>query len=88
MEQKHVCSTAVENAAKRAAVIWLAKADVPVEGSYQGWSSGIVGSGVSISTYTICCSSAARGRSAGKVLLAREWNRLGRKASFPLVMLM
>lgn len=78
MEQEHVCSTALANAAKRAAVMWLAKANLPVEGSYEGWSSGIVGSGVSVSTYTICCSSAARGRSAGKVLLAREWNSVSR----------
>lgn len=67
-DQARVGSAAVENAARRAAVAWPAKADFPVEGSYKGWSSGVVGSGVSISTYAICCSSAPRGWSVGKVL--------------------
>lgn len=45
------------NAARRAAVPWLAKANLPVEGSYKGWSRGGVGSRISISTCTICCCS-------------------------------
>lgn len=44
----------MENAAKRAVVMWLAKADAPVEGSSKGWSNGPAGSRVSVSMYTIC----------------------------------
>jgi len=78
VEQEHVCSAAGEDAARRAVVTCLAKAGLLVEGSCRGWSRGIAGSGVSISAYAICCSSAARGQRAGKVLLAREWNGVSR----------
>lgn len=54
---EHICSPAMGNAARRAAISWLAKANLPVEGSYKGWSRGGVGSRISISTCTICCGS-------------------------------
>lgn len=41
-EREHVCSAAVENPAKKAAATWVAKADLPVEGSDGGWSRGLL----------------------------------------------
>lgn len=50
-------------AAKRAAVRGWQKLIYRGGGSSQGWSSGVTGSGASVSVAAICCRSAARGRS-------------------------
>lgn len=77
-EEEHAGSAAVGNAAKRAAVTWLAKADFPAKDSDEGRGRAIAGRRGSVSPGTICRSSAARGRSVGRALPAREGSSFSR----------
>lgn len=52
MEQESVCSPATGNAARTAAAPWMAKANLPAEGSSGAGAEVVFGSRISTSTCT------------------------------------